>query len=47
VLDDLAVRGRCTGAGLRPGTRVRVRLEEADVATRTIRFSTTDHASSG
>jgi exoribonuclease R len=47
VLDDLAVRGRCTGAGLRPGTRVSVRLEEADVATRTIRFSTTDHASSG
>ncbi len=47
VLDDLAVRGRCTGAGLRPGTRVSVRLEEADVASRTIRFSTTDHASSG
>ena len=22
VLDDLAVRGRCTGEGLRPGTRV-------------------------
>jgi exoribonuclease R len=41
VLDDLAVRGRCTGEGLRPGTRVRVRLEEADVAARTIRFVTT------
>jgi exoribonuclease R len=41
VLDDLAVRGRCTGAGLRPGTRVRVRLEEADVAARTIRFTAT------
>jgi exoribonuclease R len=39
VLDDLAIRGRCTGEGLRPGTRVRVRLEEADVAGRTIRFA--------
>jgi exoribonuclease R len=38
VLDEFAVRGRCTGEGLRPGTRVRVRLEEADVATRTVRF---------
>jgi exoribonuclease R len=38
VLDDLAVRGRCTGEGLRPGTRVRVRLEDADVAARTVRF---------
>ena len=40
VLDDLAVRGRCTGEGLRPGTRVQVRLEEADVASRSIRFAT-------
>jgi exoribonuclease R len=39
VLDDLAIRGRCTGERLRPGTRVRVRLEEADVAGRTVRFS--------
>ena len=39
VLDDLAIRGRCTGEGLRPGTRVHVRLEEADVAGRTIRFA--------
>jgi exoribonuclease R len=39
VLDGMAVRGRCTGEGLTPGTRVRVRLEEADVAGRTIRFS--------
>jgi exoribonuclease R len=39
VLDDLAVRGRCTGEGLRPGTRTRVRLEEADVAARTVRFT--------
>jgi exoribonuclease R len=39
VLDDLAVRGRCTGEELRPGTRTRVRLEEADVAARTVRFT--------
>jgi exoribonuclease R len=38
VLDELAIRGRCTGEGLRPGTRVRVRLEQADVAGRTVRF---------
>jgi exoribonuclease R len=38
VLDELAVRGRCTGTGLTPGTRVRVRLEDADVAARTVRF---------
>jgi exoribonuclease R len=41
VLDDFAVRGRCTGEGLRPGTRVSVELLEADVAGRTIRFSAT------
>jgi exoribonuclease R len=40
VLDGLAIRGRCTGQGLRPGTRVRVRLEEADVAGRVVRFAT-------
>jgi exoribonuclease R len=39
VLDELAIRGRCTGAGLRPGTRVQVRLEQADVAGRTVRFA--------
>jgi exoribonuclease R len=39
VLDGIAVRGRCTGEGLRPGTRVRVRLEEADAAARTVRFA--------
>ena len=39
VLDDLAIRGRCTGAGLRPGTRVRVRLEAADVVGRSVRFA--------
>ena len=39
VLDGHAVRGRCTGEGLTPGTRVRVRLEEADVVGRTVRFS--------
>jgi exoribonuclease R len=38
VLDDLAVRGRCAGKGLTPGTRVRVRLEEADPVARTVRF---------
>jgi exoribonuclease R len=39
VLDDHAIRGRCTGEGLRPGTRVQVRLDEADVAARSIHFS--------
>jgi exoribonuclease R len=39
VLDGHAVRGRCTGDGLTPGTRVRVRLEEADVVARTVRFA--------
>jgi len=38
VLDVLAIRGRCTGEGLTPGTRVRVLLEEADVVARSIRF---------
>ena len=38
VLDDLAVRGRVAGGGLTPGTRVRVRLEDADVAGRAVRF---------
>lgn len=38
VLDGHAVRGRCTGDELRPGTRVQVRLEEADVAGRSVRF---------
>ena len=31
-------RGRCTGEGLTPGTRVQVRLERADVAARTVGF---------
>jgi exoribonuclease R len=39
VLDDPPVRGRCSGDGLRPGTRVRVRLEQADVEGRTVRFA--------
>ncbi|MCW2682415.1 MAG: Ribonuclease, partial [Blastococcus sp.] len=39
VLDDLAIRGRCAGEDLRPGTRVRVRLEQADVPGRTVRFA--------
>ncbi len=38
ALDGLAVRGRCDGAALRPGTRVRVRLTEADVAGRSVHF---------
>jgi exoribonuclease R len=39
-LDGPAIRARCTGPGLEPGTRVRVRLAEADVAHRTVRFTT-------
>ncbi|WP_448626203.1 RNB domain-containing ribonuclease [Geodermatophilus sp. URMC 64] len=42
VLDRLAVRARCTGTGLRPGTRVEVRLAEADVAARRVRFEKVD-----
>jgi exoribonuclease R len=38
VLDDPAVRGRCSGEALVPGTRVPVLLEEADVAARTVSF---------
>ncbi len=38
VLDVLAVRARCSGRGLEPGTRIEVRLTEADVAARTVRF---------
>jgi exoribonuclease R len=44
ALDEPAVRGRCTGAGLTPGTRVRVRLEDADVAARTVRFQLAEAA---
>jgi exoribonuclease R len=40
VLDEPAVRGRVSGPGLEPGTRVPVVLEEADVGTRTVRFRT-------
>jgi exoribonuclease R len=40
VLDDPPVRARCDGAGLPLGERIRVRLEAADPATRTIRFVT-------
>ena len=38
ALDHLAVRGRCEGAGLTPGTRVQVRLAEVDVVARRIAF---------
>jgi exoribonuclease R len=46
ALDGLAVRGRCDGAALTPGTRVHVRLEEADVAGRRIRFRLEDGVTS-
>ncbi|MGY1671594.1 RNB domain-containing ribonuclease [Geodermatophilus sp. SYSU D00710] len=39
VLDDPAVRARCAGGGLEPGSRVRVRLEEADLTRRSVRFA--------
>jgi exoribonuclease R len=39
VLDRPAVRAKCAGTGLAPGTRIGVRLEEADVAARTVRFT--------
>jgi exoribonuclease R len=42
ALDGLAVRGRCEGAALTPGTRVQVRLVEADAATRRIAFRLED-----
>lgn len=38
VLDEPAVRARCTGAGLPVGQRVTVRLVTADVAARSVRF---------
>jgi exoribonuclease R len=38
VLDDPAVRARCDGAGLPVGTRIGVRLTEADVRARRVRF---------
>jgi exoribonuclease R len=38
VLDDPPVRARCTGAGLAAGQRVEVRLVEADVDRREVRF---------
>jgi exoribonuclease R len=44
ALDGPAVRGRCDGAALTPGTRVHVRLEEADVAGRRIRFRLEEEA---
>jgi exoribonuclease R len=38
VLDDPAVRARCSGAGLPVGDRIAVRLVSADVAERQVRF---------
>ena len=39
VLTDLAVRARCVGPSLVLGTTVRVRVTEADVASRTVRLT--------
>jgi exoribonuclease R len=39
ALDDPAVRARCSGPGLVPGTRTRVRLVEADPVARKVRFT--------
>jgi exoribonuclease R len=39
VLDDPAIRARCTGEGMQPGTRIRARLEQVDVPGRTVRFT--------
>lgn len=39
ALDDPAVRARCTGPDLVPGTRTRVRLDESDPHTRKVRFT--------
>jgi exoribonuclease R len=47
VLAEPAVRARCAGAGLEPGSRVRVRLEEADVARRVVRFTAVDAGRTG
>jgi hypothetical protein len=38
VLDEPPVRARCDGSALPVGERIDVRLAEADVATRTVRF---------
>lgn len=38
VLDDPAVRARCTAAGLRAGERISARLVQADVAQRVVQF---------
>ncbi len=38
MLDDPPVRARCHGVNLPVGERIQVRLVEADVATRTVRF---------
>ncbi|SFU09407.1 Exoribonuclease R [Geodermatophilus amargosae] len=38
VLAEPAIRARCAGTALEPGSRVRVRLSEADVVRRSVRF---------
>jgi exoribonuclease R len=44
VLTDPAVRAKCSGTGLRLGTRVRVRLAQADPVTRKVRFELAPNA---
>jgi exoribonuclease R len=41
ALDEPAVRARCSGEDLPIGQRITVRLVEADVPTRTVRFAAT------
>ncbi|HEV7194083.1 MAG TPA: RNB domain-containing ribonuclease [Jatrophihabitantaceae bacterium] len=38
MLDDPAVRARCSGAGLESGSRISARLDTADVAARQVHF---------
>jgi exoribonuclease R len=38
VLDDPAVRAKCTGAGFHLGSRVKVRLAQVVPSTRKVRF---------
>ena len=47
LLDEPAVRATCAGAGLPVGERITVRLQQADVATRTVRFVRADADAGG
>jgi exoribonuclease R len=42
LLEEPAVRARCSGAHLPEGERIKARLVEADLATRKVRFATVD-----